>query len=54
LFELQLEDAVKIKRVVEVYQWIETREEYQDGDDTKVRYTYAQGWSEEKFVSASF
>lgn len=47
-FGLEQENAVKVRRTVEVYQWIETREEEeQEEGDPIVTYHYRKDWSSE-------
>jgi len=45
-FGLEQENAIKVRRTVEVYQWIEHREEEeQEEGDPIVHYTYEKRWS---------
>ena len=53
-FGLQKEGLVKLRREVEVYQWVERTEEYQSDDETKSRKVYRQEWSSTKHNSAAF
>lgn len=49
---LTVEDSIKVKRVVEMYQWNETK---QDGeDDQEATYTYTQEWSSFHVDSTNF
>lgn len=40
------EDAIKMKRVVQVYQRIEESHEVRDGEDTRTEYTHRKKWTE--------
>ena len=49
------EDTVKLERIVEMLQWVETRiEEESDGDEKRYRYEYEQKWLSHKEDSSNF
>ena len=52
LFKLQFNQCVRIKRQVEVYQWIETKEE--GGEGEKDTYTYKKEWKTELIASHGY
>jgi hypothetical protein len=54
LFGLSKEGLVKLRRDVEVYQWVEEEESYQSDDETKTRKVYVQKWSGTKHNSDAF
>lgn len=39
-FGLAKEGLIKLRRDVEVYQWVEEEESYESGDETKTRKIY--------------
>jgi len=53
-FGLVKEGLVKLRRNVEVYQWLEEDETYQSGDEEKTRKVYKQAWSSSKVNSEAF
>ena len=46
--------TVRLKRVVEIYQWEETKHEEKRGEHTHVHYTYEAKWSETDVHSSNF
>ena len=44
-------DSMKLKRVVEMFQWVQERDE---DDDKNVTYTYTQEWKSEHLESGSY
>lgn len=54
IFGLVYQDTLKIKRTVEVFQWVEHKKEEKDGDETRVTYYYEKEWSSTKHDQNAF
>lgn len=58
LFNVSIDNSMSLNRIVEMYQWIETRHRHTSGSGKNRRvtytYTYKLGWSREIINSAAF
>ena len=51
-FSVSINDSMKVKRLVEMYQWIEEQQDNGEGEETT--YNYTQEWSSSHINSSDY
>lgn len=53
-FDVAQEDCVKVKRIVEVFQWVENAESHEQNGQRVTTYSYSREWKQECIDQGTF